>query len=178
MNHKNTWMLIPSAFLPYFVLFITFALLYSNKVAFFKWLFKSLGNNGWPLVIFLLMYSMIALSLNFCFMIQSIRMDREPLALAKVAMIIKLVQIPAFLVIFIYGLLFTITIFTIGFAIGFVVFDALSLFLSGMVMTASVLNSKRRREVPNTQAILFILSQFLFCVDVVVSVVWYRRLKK
>lgn len=178
MNRKNTWMLMPTVFLPYYLLFTTFVLLYSTEVTFFKWLLRSLGDNGWAPVLFLVIYSVIALALNIFYVYQSIRKGMEPLFLAKVAMIIKLVQIPAFLIIFVYGVLFTVAIFTIGFAIAFVIFDALSLLLSGMVMMASVVNSKRRREVSNTHAILFILSQFMFCVDVVMSIVWYRRLKK
>ena len=90
----------------------------------------------------------------------------------------KLVQVPAYVLIFALGAVFVMTIFTIPFSIGLFVIDCLSVFMTGLFVISSVIATIRNNTFTLKEVIWVILLQFVFCADVISSVVFYIKLKR
>ena len=88
-------------------------------------------------------------------------------------MLIKLVQIPAYLAIFVLGVLFFLTIFTYAFSVFFVLFDCITIFLTGFVGLTANLRVYKERKCSGSFAALNSVCQFVFCIDVISAVVVY-----
>lgn len=92
-------------------------------------------------------------------------------------MITKLIQIPSYIVIFVLGVLLTITIFTFAFSILMFFFDYLTLIMTGLINSAAVINASRKKAVSFGKNIWIIILQFVFCADVVASIIFYIKIK-
>ena len=88
-------------------------------------------------------------------------------------MLIKLVQIPAYLAIFVLGVLFFLTIFTYAFSVFFVLFDCITIFLTGLVGLTANLRLYKERKCSGSFAALNSVCQFVFCIDVISAVIVY-----
>lgn len=93
-------------------------------------------------------------------------------------LLVKLIHIPAYLLIFALGLLCMITIFTMGFSLFFVFFDCLTICLSGMLGVLAVWTLYRSGKCTGPFLILHGILQFIFVADVISAVIIYRRAKK
>lgn len=168
MNKKNIWLVIPTMFMPYLVVVILSIMMFGENNPFGK--INPLG--------IILLYSLIATILNIFWFVRSIIKKGDPILTAKWAMIIKVVQIPAYIAIFILGICLMITIFTIPFVIGLFFIDSLILFLTGLITISSAINSIRLKKLKITDIIWVIILQFVFCADVVVTIIYYLKIKK
>ena len=122
-------------------------------------------------------FAFISFVLNIIFFVLSITKKWDELYLAKVAMITKLIQIPSYIVIFVLGVFFTITIFTFVFSILMFFFDYLTLIMTGLINSAAVINASRKKAVSFGKNIWIIILQFVFCADVVASIIFYIKIK-
>ena len=96
---------------------------------------------------------------------------------ARMNMIIKLVQIPAYLFIFATGLVCMITIFTMGISFVLMLLDCASILLSGLVGVSAV---KRNHDVgilSGNEMILHGILQFIFFADIISSIMVFRKSK-
>ena len=100
-----------------------------------------------------------------------------PLALARAVMIVKLVQIPAYAWILLLGLGFSLTVY---FAVNvvFFLFDVLTIALSGLLGVAAVGRAQEEGIFTKYHAERLGIFQFIFCVDVVASMISYCRLRR
>ena len=96
---------------------------------------------------------------------------------ARLNMIIKLSQIPAYIAIFVLGAIFLITIFTFAFTFFFIVYDAISIFLSGIIGVAASLRAKDEKLVSGQSFILYGIAQFIYCADVFVAIFLFVKTK-
>ena len=71
-----------------------------------------------------------------------------------------------------------ITLFTIPFAVGLVVIDCLALFMTGLPIIASAVMAKRQGVFSLKEVFWVIALQFVFCADVIASVMFYLKLKR
>ena len=96
-----------------------------------------------------------------------------PLALARAVMIVKLVQIPAYAGILLLGLGFSLTVY---FAVNvvFFLFDVLTIALG----VAAVSRAQEEGIFTKYYAERLGIFQFIFCVDVVASMISYCRLHR
>ena len=118
MNKKNVWTAIATILLPYLMLLALALIFLSTKLAFFEWIMQFVfWNNALLLILALLFCCIFVAILNVLCFIANIRQKEDALALAKTAMIVKLTQIPAYVLIFVLGVLLLLTIFTIPFTI-------------------------------------------------------------
>lgn len=92
-------------------------------------------------------------------------------------LLVKLIHIPAYLLIFALGILCMITIFTMGFSLFFVFFDCLTICLSGMTGLLTVWTLCHGGKCTKQFMILHGLLQFIFVADVISAVIIYRRAK-
>lgn len=76
---------------------------------------KVFNNNVWSLIGLVLLLVFLVIIFTVIYFILCLLKAFDPVSLAKTAIIVKLLQIPSYVVIFILGLLFLIAIFTVPF---------------------------------------------------------------
>lgn len=95
------------------------------------------------------------------------------LELLEVNMLIKCIQIPAYIVIFLLGLAFLLTIFTFAFSFFLVILDCFGVFLSGMVASMAIKRSVSEGVISKGIAFLCKIGSFIFCFDVIIAIILY-----
>lgn len=178
MNKKRIWLVIPSVILPYAVLAVLtliFGLGHMDSDSFGTVFGTALV---FGLLVGFLCLCALAATLNIICFICGLCKKWDSLSLAKTVMIIKLVQIPAYILIFVLGVMLAITIFTYPIAFLLIIFDCFSLYLSGLIFILSAINSVRQGKFSTRNIIFVIILQFIFCADVLASVIFYFKLKK
>ena len=94
---------------------------------------------------------------------------------ARANMIVKLIQIPAYIFIFMIGILCMVMIFTIGISFVLLLLDALSIGLTGLFAIAAFQNLNREGMITRKAQFIYSIASFLFCVDVIIAVIGYRK---
>jgi len=179
MHKKSAWATITTILLPYLVLFALALIFLSGDIRIFEWIMEYVfWGNGLLLIAVLLLYCVFVGILNVTCLLSHMRQRKDALLLAKTAVKIKLLQIPAYILIFILGVVMIITIFTIPFSIGLFLFDCVCLCMSGLWTVCAAVQAMRQGICKPQEAFLFIALQFIFCVDVISSIVFYILLKK
>lgn len=120
---------------------------------------------------------LIAAAGNILFMARHLAGKYSAANLPFINLLIKLIHIPAYLLIFALGLLCMITIFTMGFSLFFVFFDCLTICLSGMIGLLAVSTLYRSGKCTGPFLILRGILQFIFVADIISAVIIYRRAK-
>jgi hypothetical protein len=163
---------------PYLALFTLATIFFSVDVPFFSMIMESVFNNNALILIgVLFIYCIAVVNLSCIYFFVSINKSRDALAVAKTGMIIKLVQIPAYVLIFILSVFFIFNIFTMPFTFGLFVIDCLSVFTTDLLIFSSVLISIKNEDIVFKDVTLLVFLQFVFCLDVIASVILYRKLK-
>ncbi|MBR3866746.1 MAG: hypothetical protein IKM54_03005, partial [Butyricicoccus sp.] len=88
---------------------------------------------------------------------------------------LKLIHIPAYLLIFLCSLLFLITIFTAGLSLVLLLLDAITITASGLIGLTAVLRCKDEQLLTGKAALLQGLLQFVFCIDIISTIWIYRK---
>lgn len=135
-------------------------------------------NNGYLLILSVVFFGFVAavFSLSTGLLVL---LKKKPdgaggaLGAARLNMVIKLVQIPAYLVIFLLGLVFSLTIFGIGFVIFFFFIDCVSIAMSGFIGVAAVVRSYAAGFVTLKRGVLLAALQFMFVADIVCCIVLF-----
>ena len=179
MNRKRIWLVLPMSLIPYAALFALAVIFFASTNSAAKYIMESVFNsNALLLIAGVLIYIVIACILNcVCFFI-SIAKNWNALSVAKTVMIIKLMQIPAYILIFVLGVLFLITIFTLPFSVALFLLDILTLLMTGLLEVGAVVLAVRQSRVGFKENLWIVIFQFLFCIDVVASVIFYIKLKR
>ena len=92
-------------------------------------------------------------------------------SMAMAGMTVKLLQIPAYVLWFLVGM---ILIAFMGPILTLLV-DVMTIALSGLVGLAAVIRCKREGILTGRQAILYGILQFIFCVDVFSAIILYQK---
>lgn len=159
---------IPILLFPYFV---AFALVCVFTGTFMKTLFN---NNIFMLLETLMLLYIIALGFALYIFIRGFTKKQDVHEMLRINMIIKLVHIPAYLIIFVFGVICTITIFTIVITVLLMILDGMTIVLSGSVGLSGVLLSLKEKKISTNKAILHGMLQFVYCADIISSIVLYR----
>ena len=96
----------------------------------------------------------------------------------RINMLIKLIQVPAYLIIFIIGLACLLTIFTLGFSIILFILDIMTIFLTGLIGVAGIKRAHVENKLSTKAATKYGISQFIFCADVISAILVYRKVKE
>ena len=178
MNAKRVWLLLPTILLPYFTLLLVAIVILSTNVQVFAFIMDHVfQENGLYILAILLILCLIAAVFSITYFVMSIRKKWNPVSLAKFAMIIKWMQVPAYVAIFALGLIFAITLFTIPIAIIFVLVDCLTLLLTGLLTISAAVVAVRQGVFQTKDVLWIILLQFVFCADVLAATVFYKKLR-
>ena len=160
---KRFLLLIPVMIQPYILLFALYSIFINQYIV-----ERFFGGNGLWLLFVIFVTIVISFICTLVYM---------PFCLAKgwafFNMLIKLVQIPAYLAIFVLGVLFFLTIFTYAFSVFFVLFDCITIFLTGLVGLTANLRLYKERKCSGSFAALNSVCQFVFCIDVISAVIVY-----
>lgn len=89
---------------------------------------------------------------------------------AKQNMLIKLLQIPAYIALFVVGSFCTMLVFTWGVTIAIIITDAMTIFLSGVAGVSSVAKCGNSGTIRAGAAAWLGVSQFIYVVDVICAI--------
>lgn len=145
------------------------------KGYFMKTIFK---NNAYNLLLTLLVIYVAALLCALAVFIISIVKKRKPLELLHINLIIKLIHIPAYIFIFFIGLICLLTIFTFAISFIFMIFDGMTIFLSGLIGLGGVIRSLKEKKISKKEAVIHGFLQFIFCADVISSIIIFITVSK
>jgi hypothetical protein len=179
MNKKNAWLLLPTMIFPYAVLLTVATIFLATEQPFFRVVMeRAFHNNALYLLAALLLLCLLAAALTITYFALSICKKWGAVSLAKGAMIVKWVHVPAYIGIFIAGVCCFITVFTIPFAIAFVLLDCFTLFLTGLLTLSAAVNAVRQGAAQTKEVLWMVILQFVFCADVISATLLYAKLRK
>ena len=112
---------------------------------------------------------------NVVYMHHIIKNHHDAKVQLKQYMIIKCAQIPAYVLIFFFGVMSFITIFTMPFSFVLWVCDCQGVFLTGLLAVACIVRTYQEGMIKKSTAILCGIGSFIFCVDVIIAIMLYRR---
>ncbi len=101
----------------------------------------------------------------------------ESAALMKTQMIMRLVQIPGYVLILVVSILFLLFLFTAGFSAYFLILDTASILITGLFSLPVYSSLYRNGLIGRKQAVCYGILSFIFCADVVVSVLCWRQIQ-
>ena len=159
----------------YLIAILPVMLIASDKSKFITWIWKYLFHNSVFVPLILLLFGAVMYILNIIFMIQARNGCFHATDLARANMIVKLIQIPAYIFIFMIGILCMVMIFTIGIYFVLLLLDALSIGLTGLFAIAAFQNLNREGMITRKAQFIYSIASFLFCVDVIIAVIGYRK---
>lgn len=165
---------IPFLLIILFPYLIVFALICVFTGCFMDILFH---NNALSLLFLLFILFIITLVSAMVLFMTGLVKKKNSMEILRINMIIKLIHIPAYLLIFVFGLLCTLTIFTIGITVILMLLDALTIALSGLIGLSGVIRSFMENKITLKKAIMHGIFQFVYCIDIVSSIVIFRTVK-
>lgn len=178
MTKKVFLRMIPAMLLPYLILFSYVIIFNYTDVSVFDWIMeKVFDNNALILFAFLFIYCFITSLFSIISFAQSLRGKYDAKSLTKAALIVKLIQLPAYIIIFIVGALFVLSIWMIPFTIILFLIDGLTLILTSLFSLSGIITSVKKGTFEFKEVILFGILQFIFCSDVVSLYIFSRKLK-
>lgn len=114
----------------------------------------------------------------FC-AICAVREDITAYQAAKLNLIVKAVQIPAYIFHFLLGAAGTVmSVWGIGLIMFAVVIDVMTIVLTGIHAVGCVVKIKRENVISGGYAVLAGICSFLFCIDMVTAVILFIKARK
>lgn len=163
----------------YLVLGLLYMLILGEKNSVGKWIWENLFGNLFLYPLFgILIVGIILYILNMILIIKAGNGKYSGKKMAKTHLIVKLVQIPAYIGIFLISILCLITIFTAGFSIALWILDVMSIGMTGLFAAATFRCLKWEEKITGREQVLFTIGSFLFCIDTVISVIGYVKSRK
>ena len=135
-------------------------------------------NNGYLLIAVLAAFYLFAFISSLVTLLTGLIHKWSAREFLKANMIIKLVHIPAYVLIFIIGLLAMITIFTMAISFLLMLFDFLTIVISGMIGLGGVIRAYQDKSLSRGMAVLYGILQFIYVADVAIAVIAYLQAGK
>lgn len=132
------------------------------------------SNNVFIPLFLLLIFGILMYIINILFLLQARQERWSALELARTNMIVKLIQIPAYVFIFIVGLLCMVMIFTMGITFIFVLLDVFSVGMTGLSAAAVFYKLRKEQLLSVKMQIVYSMASFVFCADVMAAILGYR----
>ncbi len=119
-----------------------------------------------------------ALIASIVYLICAIRNKWQAKSLALANMIVKLVHIPAYILTFLIGSSGLIFIKLIAITLLMFLFDCITISLSGIIALSAGVRARTENKISTVYMVIFCISSFVFCIDVISAVVLYIKLKR
>lgn len=153
--------------------FFTFA---SSKVKFLDTIWQKVFNyNAYIPMGIIIGLVFITFILNIIYFVKSLKSKEDT---AKSNMIVKLISIPAYIIIFITCIVCLMTIFTfiISFLLG--IFAYICLIMTGLYAVSTYKKLKDKNVITKKEFIIFSILSFIYFADIVVAIIAYKKYKK
>jgi len=157
---------------PYYVVFAVECVLEDRLM---ETVFRS---NAYVLFLTLFVVFVLALLTSVAVFIISIVTKWNTKDLLRVNMIMKLVHLPANIAILYFTFAFMLTIFTFAISMILIVIPCITIFMSGLIGLAGVIRSAVEKKLSAKEAIIHGILQFIFCADIISSIMIYKKFKK
>ena len=154
--------MLPAALYPYFILLIAYCLKTGHLMESF------FNNNAYVCAIYIALWWLFAL---ICTATACIKYK----CFLKDALLIKVMQIPAYICLFIIGVACVMTIFTFIFAAVLLFWCCTSIFLSGIIGAAAIKEQYSTGRLSFDKAVIYGILQFVFTADVACIIIMYGR---
>lgn len=158
---------IPVILFPYFLL-AAIGCLYSPTI-----METVFSDNGYLVLLSVILFGAVCWVFAALLALYILLKKADAVRGARLAMTVKLAQIPAYIAIFVLGTLYAITIFGLGFAAFFVITDCISVAMTGLIGAAAVARAYLCGRLTIRRAVVLAVLQFVFVADVVASVVLF-----
>lgn len=135
-------------------------------------------NNSYLCLLILILIWVVALVCAVSICTVSLIKKWDFVELSRVNMLIKTISIPAYVAIFVIGVVCMLTIFTFAISVALMILDVMAILLSGLIGLSAVKRCCDGKVLSTKQTILYCVLQFVFCADVVASIIVYRKTKR
>lgn len=115
----------------------------------------------------------IAFAASMANLFLSVYKSRDFRELALFNMIIKLLHIPAYLILFFIGFAGLLSIKFVAITLIVFLYDCCVMLLSGLVGISAALRAKAEGRINTGWTVFFCISSFVFCIDVILAVVLF-----
>ena len=156
---------LPVLLLPYTLLGALYLLLSCSAV-----MDRVFMGNAYLLLGVLLAYGILAFICAAAVALLTLARRTDAHAAARLNLIVKFCQVPAYIVIFVLGLLFLITVLGMMFALFFMLFDCLTITMTGLIGAAASFRGALQKKNGRGLSVLLGLFQFVFIADLAASV--------
>ena len=123
----------------------------------------SLVFGDYALLAYISLFLILPIACNIAFCITA--KNADPYELVKMALLVKLLHIPAYIAVFLFGAAASIMfIFTFPLILAAIIFDCITLFISS---TISVFALAKNSKINKKLSLIALVCQFFFCADVI-----------
>ena len=136
------------------------------------------GNNGFLLLGAVVLCAAIAFLFSLLLGALAVAKKWNAKGMALCNMIIKLCQIPAYIAIFVLGVVFGISVLGLPFVAVFFLCDVAAIVTSGLVGASAAYVGFLEGKLLKSDAIIYALCQFIFCIDIIFCILLYVRIRK
>ena len=173
---KKYLKLLPLILYPYMYLILFIIFLIINNI--------SGGNagieNGFFIgIILLIVYNIYVLCISVYNAVITAKNDCKASEAAKINLIIKGSQIPAYIFNFMVGILgILMSVWGIGLIIMVIVLDVLTIILTGISSIGCAIKMNKERIFSTSGSILMAIGSFVFCIDIIIAIVYMLKSRK
>ena len=135
-------------------------------------------NNAYFCLLILILIWVVALICAVSICTVSLIKKWDFVELSRVNMLIKTISIPAYVAIFVIGVACMFTIFTFAISFALMILDVMAILLSGLIGLCAVKRCCDGKALSANKMIPYCVLQFVFCADVVASIIVYRKARR
>lgn len=173
MKFLKYFALIPALLTQYVFLTLLFALFRNHHI-----LTTIFNESILNMFMFLIIFFLAAFIGTIVTFILSIVFKWDAKTTAFISMMIKLLQIPAYIAMLFMGMIGTFTIFLIALPFVIISINLITIFMTGIIATAACIAGCREKKLKAEEALAFSIGQFFFCADIVICIIVYVKIRK
>lgn len=134
----------------------------------------------YPTLFLILAFQAVMFIVTIVFMVMGLTNSRHFPAdrvykLARAQMVMRLIQVPFYVMIFIIALICLITIFTFAVSIVLAVLDLISIITTGMCSVAVYYQMRTKGMITLKEQVIYSILGFVYCADVAVAIAAFAR---
>lgn len=169
---KFFFLFIPVVIFPYTVAGVLLSVFLGNSLS------KEIDSFSHPYYLCVLMFGILSIVCSIVLFIISRKNQWDANKLFFATMLLKLIHIPAYIIMSLFELLACITIAMIPLALMVFLIEATAILSSGLIGLSGILVCLKKEQITKNKGIFFGIGQFLFFLDVIFAAVLYVVSKK
>ena len=163
----------------YLIMIFPFFTFLSSKVKFLDTIWEKVFNyNAYIPMGVLLGLVLFTLILNIINLVKTLKSNDDTKYLVKSNMVVRLIEIPAYLIIFITCIVCLMTIFTFIISFLLAIFSYVCLIMTGLYAISCYKKLKDKNVISKKEFIIYSILSFIYIADIIVSIIAYKKTKK